>query len=78
MNLSQEMCETVTSRRCSDVIVFRLAVETQRDRSWTCEPNPCKNGGTCKPGISKCVCRLGYAGNYCESKDIHLVRLSVC
>ncbi|XP_078383686.1 uncharacterized protein LOC144666194 isoform X4 [Oculina patagonica] len=51
-------------------------VETQRDKDWTCLANPCKNGGTCKTGISKCVCRLGYVGDYCESHCPPSVHLS--
>ncbi|XP_067047616.1 uncharacterized protein [Acropora muricata] len=50
-------------------------VETVRDKEWSCQQSPCKNGGTCKPGNSKCVCRLGYVGEYCESfcpPSIHL------
>lgn len=50
------------------VFVLSVLVETQRDKDWTCMTSPCKNGGTCKPGISKCVCRLGYVGDYCECK----------
>ncbi|XP_068705792.1 uncharacterized protein [Montipora foliosa] len=50
-------------------------VETQRDKDWDCQPSPCQNGGTCKPGSSKCVCRLGYVGQFCESlcpPSVHL------
>ncbi|XP_048589917.1 neurogenic locus notch homolog protein 2 isoform X2 [Nematostella vectensis] len=49
--------------------------ERQEDRDWACDVNPCKNGGTCKPGIGNCVCRLGYIGQYCEEfipPSIHL------
>nr|XP_058949529.1 uncharacterized protein LOC131777281 isoform X1 [Pocillopora verrucosa] len=51
-------------------------VETPRDKDWTCLASPCQNGGTCKPGISKCVCRLGYVGDYCESHCPPSVHLS--
>jgi len=36
-----------------------------------CEPNPCKNGGTCKKisaTTSQCNCRDGFLGNTCEEK----------
>ena len=49
---------------------FHLA-STPFDKEWTCAVNPCQNGGTCKPGRAKCVCRLGYIGTYCESKYYH-------
>lgn len=51
------------------VICNHLLVETLRDKEWTCQAPSCQNGGTCKPGISKCVCRLGYVGDYCECKS---------
>ncbi|XP_022799980.1 uncharacterized protein LOC111337872 [Stylophora pistillata] len=51
-------------------------VETRLDKDWSCLVSPCQNGGTCKPGISKCVCRLGYVGDYCESHCPPSVHLS--
>ena len=36
----------------------------------SCEPNPCKNFGTCTE-IEKgfeCTCKKGYTGKYCSSK----------
>lgn len=58
------------SRHC---FTFSYVVETQRDKEWSCQLSPCQNGGTCKPGNSKCVCRLGYVGQYCECKTIVVI-----
>ncbi|XP_033107089.1 fibropellin-3-like [Anneissia japonica] len=35
-----------------------------------CDPNPCLNGGTCRPGLRKpyyCVCLAAYLGVHCET-----------
>ena len=32
--------------------------------SDSCNPNPCKNGGTCRHGI--CTCKEGCSGQFCE------------
>ena len=39
-----------------------------------CFPAFCKNGGTCdnRSGKSKCACRQGYAGSYCEKGIVTL------
>jgi len=50
--------------------------ETQEDKDWSCDRNPCQNGGTCKYGRAKCVCRLGYTGDYCQNYCPPLVHLS--
>lgn len=40
-----------------------------------CEPNPCKNSGTCKDEINGylCTCPDGYTGTNCENgkRDFH-------
>lgn len=35
-----------------------------------CEPNPCRNGGTCYDvgGSFECVCQTGYKGLHCEGE----------
>ena len=43
-----------------------------------CEPNPCKNDGTCSPSKSdyndtwfaECKCRGTFKGDQCQSKSI--------
>ena len=50
----------------SHLISFHFIEQTQRDQQWSCDRNPCQNGGTCKQGIARCVCSLGYVGDYCE------------
>ncbi|XP_057309168.1 uncharacterized protein LOC130647358 isoform X2 [Hydractinia symbiolongicarpus] len=50
--------------------------KTQTDVDWKCDPSPCQNGGTCKPGRAKCVCRLGYIGTFCENYCPPVVHLS--
>eukprot|EP00794_Sanderia_malayensis_P004400 gene4400-4989_t len=50
--------------------------KTNRDSEWSCEQNPCQNGGTCKKGRSRCVCRLGYTGDYCQNYCPPVVHLS--
>ena len=39
-----------------------------------CEPDPCKNNGTCVDGINSytCQCHVGYTGNTCDTYDICL------
>ena len=32
-----------------------------------CNPNPCKNGGTCRHG--SCTCKEGCSGQFCEKCD---------
>ena len=35
-----------------------------------CEPNPCKNGGTCTDGA--CECAPGFSGEKCETSGKYL------
>ncbi len=52
--------------------IFCSLAFTERDKNWNCDQNPCQNGGTCKSGRAKCVCRLGYTGDYCQSKILNI------
>ena len=58
------------------IYIFKLA-SNPFDKDWKCDVNPCQNGGTCKPGRAKCVCKLGYIGTYCESKYIFMCKLAI-
>eukprot|EP00795_Rhopilema_esculentum_P008194 gene8194-14126_t len=50
--------------------------ESSKDKEWSCDRNPCMNGGTCKYGRSRCVCKLGFTGDYCQNYCPPLVHLS--
>lgn len=43
-----------------------------------CQPNPCRNGGTCQPtnsGSFMCMCPAGYEGICCEIRERSLERV---
>lgn len=44
-----------------------------KGQEGACNPNPCKNGGTCKSSGNPakaytCICSTGYTGINCEGK----------
>ena len=47
----------------------RPATKPAPPKDEMCHPNPCQNGGTCKPGRNgsyKCICLVGFSGGHCQ------------
>ena len=51
--------------RCRSVVNFDFNLKLDRDE---CNPNPCRNNGTCHDLISSfsCECPVGYTGSQCQ------------
>lgn len=56
---------------CTSIYTIHFEFFFNKNLGKVCEPNPCRNGGTCSPyGLDtySCNCPFGYTGRDCETR----------
>ena len=68
------LCRNESFSRFIWIVLFASSIARSQ-----CEPNPCRNGGTCYDvgGSFECVCMTGFKGARCEGIELKYLTVSL-